>query len=258
MLLPLTTTLFTTISVNSAQALLPFFNSNGSINSITPPAPALNTFDLAINQVCGNPGKTVSRSEFQSLLNNNPTVLARIKNYLGGYVYSPSETPQQFLNNLTDIWFNVSGFTHIFCGQPVAGRAVGGMHFAGRYVDLQNRGLAGRLPNNTGNELVTPGVQYTLGVQVSVNGGTSQSPVKGYTYILNAEEILEQATLTYLYNENSGSTNYACNADVTDDELSPSLSPLTAVFVTRNSGITTFYVVDPRSIPNNPSCVQFQ
>jgi hypothetical protein len=240
-------------SANSARAdFLPFFEKEHSINDITPPPPTLNNFDVAVNQLCGTPGTEVSPTDFQAMMNNNPTVLATIKAYVGGYLVSGRTSDAEFLQDLTDIWFNVKGFDHVFCGEPVRGKVLGGMHFVGRYLDLQNQGLAGRLDNNTQNEQRLPGVVYTVGAIVRVDGGTSYSRVKGYAYTLNAEEILEKGALLYKNNPNSSSRNTTCNANVTDDDLPG--QTLTSIFVTREGGIRTFYVLADPSTNVNPSC----
>jgi hypothetical protein len=62
-----------------------------------------------------------------------------------------------FLDDLTAIWFNRRGFEHIFCGDINNSTTIGGLHFAGRYLQLQNQGIAGRLPNNSNREEVIPG-----------------------------------------------------------------------------------------------------
>lgn len=46
----------------------------GSPADVTPPAPALNSFDTAVVNLCGAPGTIVSRTGFQSMMQNNPTI----------------------------------------------------------------------------------------------------------------------------------------------------------------------------------------
>ncbi|MDF2387139.1 EndoU domain-containing protein [Nostoc ellipsosporum NOK] len=221
----------------------------GSPADVTPPAPALNSFDRAVTNLCGQPGTVVSRSSFQTMINNNPTVLANIKQYVGGYLVAGRTSDADFLNDLTNVWFNVQGFDHVFCGEPIAGGSVGGLHFVGRYVQLQEDGLAGRLANNTSREEVVPDTIYTIGVVMKVGNGTAQSSIKGYPYTLNAEEILAKATLAYKNNPNTTSTNQACLLSVADDGKT-----FRAVFVRRSGGVRTFY---PDATPSNdPSCIQ--
>ncbi len=221
----------------------------GSPADVTPPAPVLNSFDTAVTDLCGAPGTVVSRSGFQSLMQNNPTVLANIKQYVGGYIVAGRTTDAAFLDDLTNVWFNVEGFDHVFCGEPVVGGSIGGLHFVGRYVELQEKGLAGRLDNNTSREEVVPNTVYTMGVIMKVDGGTAQSSIKGYPYTLNAEEILSKATLGYKNNPNTSTTNRACHLSVTDEGRT-----FTAVFVTREGGVRTFY---PDATPgSNPNCTQ--
>ena len=221
----------------------------GSPADVTPPAPALNSFDTAVVNLCGTPGTVVSRTGFQTMMQNNPAVLANIQTYVGGYLKVGRTSNTDFLNDLTDLWFNVAGFDHVFCGEPVQGGAIGGMHFVGRYVDLESKGLAGRLNNNTFNEEVIPNAVYTIGAIVRVGTGTSQSTIKGYPYTLSAEEILSKASLGYKNNPNTTTTNQACLVSVTDEGRT-----FKAVFVTRQGGIRTFY---PDATPDaTANCIQ--
>jgi Bacterial EndoU nuclease len=214
---------------------------------VTPVPPTLNAFDQAVSNVCGVPGKKVSRTEFQTLMTNNPTVLASIKARMG---ISSSLSDTVFLNDLTNIWFNAEGFNHVLCGEPVSGGAIGGLHFAGRYLQLQNQGLAGRLDNNTANEEVVSGAIYTIGAKMIVNDATAQSSIKGFGYTLNAEDILAIGGYAYNRNPNSGSTSRACNLSLTDDGNS-----FTTIFVAKTNGVRTFY---PDATPSsaNPTCAQ--
>jgi hypothetical protein len=236
---------------------VPFFDSvnnpvsglaYGSPADVTPPPPTLNSFDQAVVNLCGAPGTVVSRSSFQTLMNNNPTVLANIKQYVGGYLVTGRTSDAEFLTDLTNVWFNADGFTHVLCGEPVAGGAVNGLHFVGRYVQLQNQGLAGRLANNTSKEEVVPNTIYTIGAIVKVGSGTAQSAIKGYPYTMNAEEFIEKGALGYKNNPNTSTTNSACNLTISDDGQT-----FSAVFVRRDGGIRTFY---PDATPSgNPNCV---
>ncbi|HLO86040.1 MAG TPA: EndoU domain-containing protein [Nostocaceae cyanobacterium] len=219
----------------------------GSPADVTPVAPTLNSFDTDVVNLCSSPGTNVSRTNFQTMMNNNPTVLANIKSYVGGFIKSGRTSDADFLTDLTDIWFNVEGFDHVFCGEPVQGGSIGGLHFVGRYIQLQNDGLAGRLANNTANEEVIPDAVYTMGVIMKVGSGTAQSSIKGYPYTLNAEEILSIATLGYKNNPNTSTTNQVCHLTVTDDGKT-----FKAVFVRREGGVRTFY---PDATPgSNPNC----
>ncbi|GET42369.1 EndoU domain-containing protein [Microseira wollei] len=242
----------------SARALprnsLPFFDNinnpvtglgYGSPADVTPPPPVLNSFDLAVNQLCGAPGKVVSEDAFKTMMNNNTTVLENIKANVGGYLVSGHTSNQEFLEDLTAIWFKAQGFDHVFCGEPNKGGSIGGLHYAARYLDLQNKGLAGRLANNTRNQEVMAGAVYTIGAVMKVGNGISQSSIKGYPYTLNAEEILAKAALAYKNNPNTSPSNKVCLLSVTDENKT-----FKAVFVTKNSAIRTFY---PDATPDNSS-----
>ncbi|WP_309245620.1 EndoU domain-containing protein [Desmonostoc muscorum] len=202
-----------------------------------------------MTDLCGQPGTVVSPSNFQLMMTNNPTVLANIKQYVGGYLVAGRTSDAQFLTDLTNVWFNAEGFEHIFCGEPVAGGSIGGLHFVGRYLELQEKGLAGRLNNNASNEEVIPNAVYTIGAVMKVGNSTSQSSIKGFGYTLSAEEILSIVALAYKNNPNTSSTNTVCHWTVTDEG-----NTFKAVFVRRNGGVRTFY---PDATPgSNPNCVQ--
>jgi hypothetical protein len=215
----------------------------GSPADVTPVAPPLNAFDTAVVNLCGAPGKVVSTNEFRSMMNANPTVLENIK-----AAVSPTSSTPDFLTELTNMWFNIKGFDHVMCGEPVAGGSIGGLHFFGRYVELQNKGLAGRLTNNLNNEEVLSGSVYTMGVKMKVGDSTSQSTIKGYGYTLNAEEILRVGSYAFKKNPTTSSTSTACILPVTDDGKSFKM-----VFVRRNNGIRTFF---PDATPSttDPAC----
>jgi hypothetical protein len=236
---------------------LPFFDTRnnpvsglrypaGGSADVTPVPPTLDVFDQAVLDVCGAPGKKVSRTEFQTLMNQYPMVLDRIQARMEVASSVPDST---FLNDLTDTWFNAEGFNHVICGEPTIGGRIGGLHFAGRYLELQNKGLAGRLANNAGNEEIVSGAIYTVGVKMIIDGSSSQSTIKGYGYTMSAEDILAIAGYAYTQNPNSSGTSQACNLTVNDDG-----QRFTAVFVAKTDGIRTFY---PDATPSgNPNCTQ--
>lgn len=228
--------------------LLPFFDEETNLENprvggpadMTPPPPQLTQFDRDISNICGLPGHEVTREEFMTVMNNYPDVLSRIRESIGGEVYSNRPTPTTdaaFLEDLTDAWFGSGvGFQHIFCGEPSRGGNIGGFHFAGHYLQLQEQGLASRVPRNSQREEVDPGVIYTLGVIMKVDGGTAQSNIKGYGYTLSAEDLLAFGTQAFHDNPTSRSDSQACLLNVEDDG-----HDFTMVFVRRSDGIRTFY-----------------
>jgi hypothetical protein len=238
---------------------LPFFDNEnnpvkikvGGMADITPPAPVLNAFDQAVNTTCGAAGKVVSPEEFKTLLQANPDVLQRLMAFTKQRVYTDRparESGDAYLADLTEAWFSLKAFDHIFCGQPEAGKAIGGLHFYGRYVQLQQSGEACRMDNYRQNEVV-PGVLYSMGaVMKAANGGSARSSIKGYGLTLNAEDILKAATRAFSENPTTSSESTACMLPVTDDGKN-----FTVVFVRRATGIRTFYP-DATPAPNDPAC----
>lgn len=234
----------TSRSETSRSEFLPFFDNEdnpidltvGGIVDVTPPPPILDSFDEAVVQVCGEPGKVVSRDEFKDLMRSHEEVLAAVQSFTANRVFGdPLGSSEDYLDELTDAWFNIQGFDHIFCGEPDRGK-IGGLHFHGRYLDLQNRGLAGRIANNELREEVDPGAIYTLGVEMLVDGRIVRSPVKGYGYTLSATDILKFGTKALADNSVSGDRSTACKLPIDDDG-----ETFTVIFVRRSNGIRTFY-----------------
>ena len=243
----------------SAASCLPFFDNvdnpvtvkvGGKVD-ITPPAPALNAFDQAVNAVCGKAGKVVSGNEFRALMQQHPEVLQRLKSFTHNQVFANRPQPasdEAYLNDLTEAWFNLKAFDHIFCGQPGDGGKIGGLHFYGRYEQLQQSGEACRMDNYRQNEVV-PGVLYTFGVTMqTANGKIVRHSTKGYGYTLSAEDMLKAATRALAENPTTSSASTACLLPITDDGKA-----FTTVFVRRANGIRTFY---PDGTPANtdPKC----
>jgi hypothetical protein len=249
----------------SGPACLPFFDTvdnptdlgNGRADP-SPPAPILTAFDDAAAVVCGAPGKTVARSEFQTLLRSHPDVLGRIRTFTAGRVFpnQPAATSDEaYLTALTEAWFAVRAFDHIFCGEPssAGGGKIGGMHFHARYLQLQKAGQACRMPNFRQNE-VKPGVIYTIGVVMRLPDGREiRDARKGYGLTLSAEDLLKLNTRAFAENPGGTANDTAgCLLPVRDDGYD-----FSAVFARRSTGIRTFY---PDATPNargsriNPPC----
>ncbi len=223
----------------------------GGVQDITPVPPVLSEFDRAVNQVCGEPGKAVSRAEFQQLMNDHPQVLAAIQDFTEGKVFGSRPTLRDtaaYLEDLTDAWFNIHGFDHIICAEPTAGGSIGGFHFWGRYLELQQKGLACRLPNLSRAEVI-PGVIYTMGAKIKVDGGVASSPVKGYGLTLSAADILKAATKAFAENPTASTKSKGCLLPLEDDGRE-----FITVFVRRAGGIRTFYPDATPDTNRNPDC----
>ena len=243
------------------SGLLPFFDQadnpvtvrvprNQKVD-ITPVPPALNAFDQKVLNTCGAFGSKVSTISLRRLLSESPQVVQQIKQTVGGELFSGRRSDNQFRDDLVTIWSGRSGFEHIFCGQMRSATQIGGLHFFGRYLQLQNQGIAGRLPNNSKSEEVIPGEVYTLGVEVRRGDrAITKDSKKGYSYVSNAQEILVDATRAFKAFRTTTNANQACLYTVRDDSSAP---PFQAVFVKTNRAIVTFYP-DATPNPNQASC----
>ncbi len=230
----------------------------GGTLDITPKAPKLDAFDEAINAVCGVPGKETTRDEFKTLMRAHPAVLDRIRAFTRGKVFAgrPARAAAgEYLLDLTDAWYALKGFDHIFCGEPnnsPSGGKIGGLHFHGRYLQLQRSGDACRMTNHHQNEVVD-GVIYTMGVRMKNSSGRVVSDAtKGYGLTLSGEDILKVVTRAFADNPTTSTSSAGCILPVKDDGYD-----FKTVFVRRATGIRTFY---PDATPNgrgdrvNPDC----
>lgn len=239
---------------------LPFFDDrhnpvslsgSGSVD-VTPPPPDTAPFGHAVNEVCGVPGKRVARGELQALLAAHPVVLERIRSFTKGRVFpdqSPPAGTGAYLEDLADAWSAARGYQHIFCGEPERGGSIGGLHFRGRYLELQEKGLACRLAGNSRNEEVAPGTIYSVGVRMEVNGGSAQQRVKGYGLTLSAEDIFKIATRAFSENPTRSRSSQGCLLEVEDEG-----ERFTTVFVRRRTGIRTFFPDASPSTGRDPAC----
>ncbi|NJN49478.1 MAG: EndoU domain-containing protein [Alkalinema sp. RL_2_19] len=193
---------------------------------ITPPPPTLSAFDQRIVELCGTTfNATVSPRQFEQLMRDYPDVRQRLQNEVGGTLRPGRSTPTQFISDLSNAWFKEDGFRHIFCGDQggsaSSNTGIGGLHFYGRYLDLQSRGLAEMIRATQGGkdaiEEVVPGVIYTFGVKAKLpNGQTLNHFIKGYGYTLDAQEILLYSTKAF-----KQSTAPACLITINDMTVAP-------------------------------------
>lgn len=231
----------------SHQSCLPFFDhdanpvkvKNNPSADITPPPPEIDPFGKAVNEVCGPSGKTTGRIEFVKLMKAHPGVLTDLMSFTDGKVFGNKASTQDqdvYLQDLVKAWYDVHAFDHIFCGETEIDKKIGGLHFQGRYQQLQKTGEACRQPNFAMNEVV-PGSVYSMGVKMKkVNGQWISHEIKGYGLTFSAADILKVATRAFSENPTSSSDSVACLQQVADGPAN-----YTTVFVRRKQGIRTFY-----------------
>ncbi len=236
----------------------PFFDNrqnpekirSGARVDMTPPAPQLDAFDRAVNQLCGALGSKVSPRAFQIMMKAHPGVLKAVQTFTKGKVFGQKKPPSSldaYLNQLTDAWFSSHGFEHIYCGEPRRGK-IGGLHFWGRYLELQEKQLGGRIANNASREEALPGAIYAIGVEIEVGGEVVRSPIKGYSLTLSAADLLKAGTKAFADNPTKSSRNESCILRVQDDG-----KDFKMVFVRKAKGIRTFFP-DATPSASDPAC----
>jgi Bacterial EndoU nuclease len=171
-------------------------------------------------------------------------VFDRIKVAVGGEIFHGRTTDSEFIADLIEIWFKRHGFDHIFCGNIHNGQ-LKGMHYVGRYLQLQEQGLAGKLPNNQHQEETIVGAVYTLGVVLKYDNRLIIDRRNGYALVTDAAELLIAATLAFKAKVRPRNT---CNFDIFDVD---SGHTYTAVIVKEDNAIVTFY---PDANPPDSRC----
>ena len=249
----------TTPPASAQTSFLPFFDEVDNPVSISvpkdqpvdmsPQPPVESEFDQAVLETCGEFGTQVQPETFKAMMQAHPEALQAIMDATDGEIRPGRSSETEFLDDLTNIWFKHRGFQHIFCGEDKTTK-IGGLHFGPRYLQLQQEGIGGRLPNNEIREQSVPGVLYTLGVVVQRGDRILKDPMKGYAYVSDAQEMLTDGTKAFKVVSPGieGTGKVACTYSV-DDVNSETSYP--ATFVATRQGIITFYSV---AIPRGSAC----
>jgi hypothetical protein len=215
----------------------PFFVEGGTDHSPTPPPPRLNGFDEAMLKVCGDWGSRPKQATFRAAL-DEPAIapdVERIYQALDGGVLGPRRELPQFKDELAAVWFGEDGFRHVYCGEP-SGGTIGGLHFAGRYLQMQQEGWGGLATRCNSSEIAPP--IYTIGVRYRIpRGGHRTACPKGYALNLDASEILVEGTKAFKLLLARASGKSMCLFKVAE----PNVREYLAVFVIKNRAVRTFY-----------------
>ena len=134
----------------------------------SPPAPSLDALDRAVLEVCGTWDSRPRAQAFRAML-DRPELqgeVERIHRVLGG---APAPLPR-FKDELTSVWFAAGGFVHVFCGEPEPGK-LGGLHYRGRYLELQEQGSADLASGAECPQAEIEPPVYTFGVRFRLPGG---------------------------------------------------------------------------------------
>lgn len=179
-----------------APTFAPFFDTiQQSPVDDTPPPPTLTAFDEGVLTLCG-PWDSAPRAEaFETtILTVFPDQLAAVQKAVGGGLKTPNATPAIFAKELTEAWFENKAFKHIFCGDPNK-RALGGLHFQGRYLQAQRAGWAGLLEGTQCAKSEAKAPVYSIGVSyLTPDGEAEKACPKSYSTAESALDILTNAT----------------------------------------------------------------
>lgn len=160
-----------------------------------PEKPVLNKIDREFLKICGAWGQRVTRASLEDLL-NNLEVFNLIHEALEGELITKASSKETFKQELLDIWMKNKGFEHVFCGQPDPGRNLGGMHYLGRYLQMQENGWGG-LNECCNKNLIEPPI-YTIGIEyVTRIGNIKTKCPNGYLYDTEAINLLIEASKAF-------------------------------------------------------------
>ncbi len=197
----------------AAMAYQPFFDNDPQTRH-APRDPELTEFDLEVLELCGDWGAEVEAVDFERMMlkPGNAAVVDRLYKALDGRIFGKTSSREAFVHDLRRVWFEQKGFKHVFCGEPGEGRDLGGLHYAARYWQAQDRNWAGyrRLNANLEaraltkcrefylKERIRPPV-YSIGIEFK-NERRPHNNVKclsGYNLEMSAEEILIAGTRAF-------------------------------------------------------------
>ncbi|OUR83826.1 hypothetical protein A9Q75_04170 [Colwellia psychrerythraea] len=181
----------------------PFFDHD-SKTSAAPEPPIMTNFGDGIVRACGAIGGKVSSHEFEALIDDNWNSL--IKLYPRDWSILPKK---EIVSKLKQIWLTQDGFNHVFCGDWDDG-LIGGLHFRGRYLQLQNEGKA--CYKESPDEEVIDGKIYTIGV-VSKDG-SNRHYKKGYALKQSGLDLFSLGITAFEYCNNDANWKpYKSNFD---------------------------------------------
>jgi Bacterial EndoU nuclease len=233
------------------------FPTSGSAD-VTPPMPSMSNFDLSLVAICPDsidPEPSGQRTLLTNLVNSSASSAEKSQ-------LSTAAGGSANLTKLYDAWFARGAFHHVFCGEPkVSGSTVGidGLHWRGRYVDLQLAGLATLSEQQLSlkNSEVIAGQVYSFPTEGQCRRSASgsrefcSSKLKGYGYGQNGATMLAMGYQAYKKLAPTSSTYKVCYFSQVINTAGDKIYFLT---VGNNQGIVTFY---PDATPNfsaNPKC----
>lgn len=173
-------------TVAAGDQSCPVFFDRDPDSLAMPAPPPVTAFGAAVLRACGPLGGRVSEAEFEALIGDHYETVSRI------LPAAWRKLPQDdVLARLKQAWLTHQGFDHVFCGEW-KNDTIGGLHYRGRFLQLQAEGSACLLPSD--KQEIEPGQIYSIGV-VSADK-RHRHPIKGYALNQSALDLLRLGTGT--------------------------------------------------------------
>lgn len=228
----------------------PFFDDidnprsvRGQMVDMTPPPPVLSQFEERLNQICGDFGTHVADVDQQlaKAFLDFPADFAAVADRIRAAGITLGNDDEEFLTVLVDDWTRAAGFQHIFCGEPVAPDRIGGLHFVGRYLDLQRRGQAGF---GTGTLESDGSEVFTVPVKATCPRWPCSDATKGYALTWSATALFAEGIIASHQGIKGDRGGCIYQAD----------GGYPAVFAWKDGAIRTLYP-DTTPNPRTPPCL---
>ena len=217
---------------DGGRQFIPFFRDGSndsiirslprSVRNAIPDAPMMTKFDEEVLNLCGGLGTDVDKAGFIRLL-NDPKLqgdVDEIYRFLDGTLGGGDKKLSigEFKEKLAEIWFEAGAFRTVMCGVVRGpGRdcecgGLAGLHFSGRFLQLQKMGVAGISLDDRCTYFgpLVSGRVYKVPLIFFDTNGFGMKCDEGYVYGLNSQEIIKFGTKLYVSQNVSSGENLNC------------------------------------------------
>lgn len=217
-------------SISAKDTFTPFFVEDGK-NEGQAMFPTTTKFDELALKKCGDWGSAIVKEDLDILFSGK--VLQHLYVNLDKSVITKNADIDAFKKELVTVWLQNTAFEHVICGEPTGSHVLGGLHYVGRYLDLQKNHWGGLNDSCAAQEIRDP--VYTIGVDfLNSYGDMTVKCPSGYNWNMNVIDILLEGTKAFKEaSKNHSTEKFACTYTNENN--------FHFTFVAKEGAITTFY-----------------